>query len=204
VRIDHFRGIAAYWEVPAGDETALGGRWVTGPGEKLFAAAEAALGELPVVAEDLGEITPDVRALLADLGFPGMRILQFAFQDPDSSYLPHNLVKNCIVYTGTHDNDTTRGWFDALDAPAREKVLAYVGGDGSTIAWDLLRVAFTSLADRAIVPMQDVLGLGTDARMNRPGEATGNWTWRARGEDFTAERAAGLRKVLEVSGRLRT
>ncbi len=168
---------------------------------KLFAAVAETLGAVALVAEDLGGITPDVRALLAEAGFPGMRILQFAFGGPDQAYQPHNHVPNCVVYTGTHDNDTTRGWWEQLDEESRRRAVTYVGGDGSAIEWDLIRAAYTSVADLAIVPAQDVFGLGSEARMNTPGVGADNWAWRARRDDFTGDRAERLRFLARLTGR---
>ena len=201
VRLDHFRAFAAYWAVPAGDKTAANGRWLPGPGRKLFDAVRAELGNAPFVAEDLGTITPDVRRLLAKLGFPGMKVLQFAFYEADSPYLPHRHVPNAVVYTGTHDNDTTRGWWATLDPGARGRVADYLGSDGTAIEWDLIRAAYTSVADRAVVPLQDVFGLGSEARMNTPAEPEGNWSWRARDEDFRNDRNGRLRELAELTGR---
>jgi 4-alpha-glucanotransferase len=201
VRLDHFRAFAAYWAVPAGEKTAMNGRWLPGPGRKLFDAVRHELGKVPLVAEDLGTITPDVRRLLAKLGIPGMKVLQFAFYEADSPYLPHRHVPNAVVYTGTHDNDTTRGWWGTLDPGARRRVSAYLGSDGTGIEWDLIRAAYASVADRAIVPLQDVLGLGSEARMNTPAEAEGNWSWRARDEDFRNDRNGRLRDLAELTGR---
>jgi 4-alpha-glucanotransferase len=202
VRVDHFRGFAAYWSVPAGAKDASRGEWRPGPGEKLWRAVENALGALPVIAEDLGTITTDVEALRDALGMPGMKVLQFAFSEDDSPHLPHRHVTNSAVYTGTHDNDTARGWFAALPPGERDRVRDYLGSDGGEIEWDLIRAAYTSVADRAIVPLQDVFSLGGEARMNHPGTAGGNWTWRARDEDFTAERAARLKRLTELTGRI--
>jgi 4-alpha-glucanotransferase len=203
VRIDHFRAFAAYWSVPAGEETALNGRWVKGPGVALFAAVRKALGDVDIVAEDLGDITPDVRELLAGLGIPGMKVLQFAFSEDDSGYLPHNHVPRCVVYTGTHDNDTARGWFGGASDQERRRALEYLGATGQEIEWDLIRAAYESVAERAVIPAQDVFGLGSEARMNTPALAAGNWTWRARDGEFTAERAQRLRRLAEMTGRLR-
>jgi 4-alpha-glucanotransferase len=200
-RIDHFRGFAAGWSVPAAATSAIAGRWIPGPGLKLFEALRGALGDVPLVAEDLGVITGDVRSLLAALGIPGMRVLQFGFSENDSEHLPHRHVANCVVYTGTHDNDTTRGWFAALGSRERRRVLDYVGGDGRDIARDFIRAAFTSVAGLAVVPLQDVLGLGSEARMNTPGVGQGNWTWRARQGVLTPERAEGLGRIAAVAGR---
>ncbi len=201
VRIDHFRGFASYWAVPAGASTAAHGRWLPGPGRKLFEAVRAALGSLPIVAEDLGSITSDVQDLLADLGIPGMKVLQFGFSIPDGEDLPHCHVPNCVVYTGTHDNDTARGWYATLEDAARARVRDYLGSDGREIAWDLIRAAYTSVARRAIVPMQDVLGLGSDARMNTPARPSGNWEWRVGEGGFREEDAARLRRLAALTGR---
>jgi 4-alpha-glucanotransferase len=200
-RIDHFRGFAAGWSVPASETSAIAGRWVPGPGVKLFEAVRRELGDVPLVAEDLGVITDDVRALLAALGIPGMRVLQFGFSEDDSEHLPHRHVPNAVVYTGTHDNDTTRGWFAALAAPERRRVLDYVGGAGTDIAGDFIREASTSVARLAVVPLQDVLGLGSEARMNTPGVARGNWAWRAAPGVLTAERAELLKRLAVLTGR---
>ena len=203
LRIDHFRGFAAYWEIPAAEPTAVKGRWVEGPGQALFDALRAALGELPVIAEDLGVITPDVERLRDANGLPGMKVLQFAFggaaADP---YLPHNYVKNCVVYSGTHDNDTTLGWYRG--APERERDFArrYLARGDDNLAWEFVRLAFASAADLAIVPLQDVLGLGSAARMNTPGKAAGNWSWRFSWSEVPYWAAAQLREMAEVYGRL--
>jgi 4-alpha-glucanotransferase len=201
LRIDHFRAFAAYWSVPASEKTAMNGKWLPGPGRRLFDAVRAALGELPIVAEDLGVITDDVRDLLAALGIPGMKVLQFAFYEPDSEYLPHRHVENAVVYTGTHDNDTARGWYAALKPEERERVWDYLGSDGREIHWDLIRAAYASVARRAIVPMQDVLGLSSEARMNTPAEPAGNWSWRAADWGFRAEDAARLKRMAVLTGR---
>jgi 4-alpha-glucanotransferase len=201
VRIDHFRGFAAYWAVPAGETTARHGRWIPGPGEKLFTALRQALGGLPIVAEDLGVITPDVEALLAKVGVPGMKVLQFAFYERDSDYLPHRHVPNAVVYTGTHDNDTARGWFSALTEEEKGRVRDYLGTDGSRIAWDLIRAAYTSVCERAIVPMQDVLGFSSEARMNDPAKPGGSWSWRAPADAFRPDFALRLKRLAELSAR---
>jgi 4-alpha-glucanotransferase len=182
VRVDHFRGFEAYWRVPASSPTAAKGRWVKGPGRELFDALRTLLGELPLIAEDLGVITPPVEALRDSLGFPGMRVLQFAFGgDATNPHLPHNHVPNSVAYTGTHDNDTTAGWFATLPASERARVRRYVPEATSpkTAAWALIRETWKSVASIAIAPVQDVLNLGSAARMNTPGTATGNWRWRA-------------------------
>jgi 4-alpha-glucanotransferase len=202
VRLDHFRGFEACWEVPAGDATAENGRWVEGPGEGFFDAVRAAFGDLPVIAEDLGHITPGVVALRDWLELPGMKILQFAFGgSARHPYLPHNHVKNCVVYTGTHDNDTTRGWYASLTAKERHLVRRYLGVDGSDIAWDLIRAGYASVADTFIAPLQDVLDLGPEARMNHPGRPAGNWTWRLRSEQLTAAVRDRLKELVVTYGR---
>ena len=179
IRIDHFRGFEAYWEIPADEPTAIKGRWVEGPGATLFEAIKAALGELPIIAEDLGVITPAVEKLRDDFGLPGMKVLHFAWSDSANPFLPHNHPPNCVVYTGTHDNNTTRGWWEKeVDERARAFVNDYLGHDVDDIVWTLARVGMRSAARVFIMPMQDVLGLGADARMNTPGRPAGNWTWR--------------------------
>jgi 4-alpha-glucanotransferase len=187
VRLDHFRGFAAYWEIPAGKPTAETGRWVKGPGLDLFEALRRAAGNLPLIAEDLGYITPDVEALREQLALPGMRVLQFAFGDDSKNpYLPHHFEPNTVVYTGTHDNDTTHGWYETAAPKEKDLLKRYLGHAGSEPAWDLIRLAWSSVADYAIAPLQDVLNLGTEARMNLPGRPAGNWTWRFRAEALTA------------------
>ncbi len=192
IRVDHFRGFEAYWEVPANEETAINGKWVKAPGEDLFETVSRELGKLPIVAEDLGVITPEVEALRDRFGFPGMKILQFAFSDPSNAYLPHHHVPNCVVYTGTHDNDTTQGWYDAATPQERDFVRRYVGCDGTDATWDLIRLGMRSVADRAVFPLQDLLGLGSEARLNTPGKASGNWSWRYRAEVLTDALAGRL------------
>jgi 4-alpha-glucanotransferase len=213
VRLDHFRGFEACWEVAGDAETAVDGQWVKGPGAPFFEALRAALGELPIVAEDLGVITPEVEALRDGFGFPGMAILQFAFgSDPQGNgFLPHNFTQNEVVYTGTHDNDTIVGWWtggvgDSTRTAAEvetehARALAYVGGDGRGIHWDFIRTLLVSVADTAIVPLQDVLGAGSSARMNLPGRGHGNWRWRYAGSDLTPEIRKRLRAITEGSGR---
>ena len=181
VRIDHFRGFAACWEIPAGEPTAVRGRWVPGPGAALFQAIGEALGPLPIIAEDLGVITPDVEALRLAFGFPGMRILQFAWGDSafaERRFLPHRYTPDSVVYTGTHDNDTTLGWWAGADEATRRHLRDYLATDGHTVHWDLVHAASASVADTAIHPMQDVLGLDGGHRMNLPGTGEGNWGWR--------------------------
>ncbi len=202
VRLDHFRGFEAYWEIPADMPTAEVGRWVKGPGDDFFRTLERELGRLPIIAEDLGLITPEVEALRERWGFPGMKVLQFAFSGPDNPYLPHNYTHpNWVVYTGTHDNDTTVGWFESLDEKTRRFVHTYLARDGSDIAWDMMRLAWQSIAVLAIAPMQDVLRLGTEARMNFPGRPWGNWQWRMRADALTGELAQALAEMTCTYGR---
>jgi len=205
VRLDHFRAFEAYWEVPASETTAESGRWVKGPGEKLLETLQRALGRLPLIAEDLGLITPEVEALRDAFGQPGMKVLHFAFGDTASNpYLPHNHVPNCVVYTGTHDNDTTLGWFTSLNADERRVIERYLGHDSVDICWDLIRLAFSSVADTAIVPVQDLLCLGSESRMNTPGTPEGNWEWRLRPGALTLELARRLKRTTALYGRLNT
>lgn len=179
IRLDHFRGFAAYWKIKAGSPTAEVGIWEKGPGAALFTALEHALGELPIIAEDLGVITPDVVALREQFSFPGMCILQFAFGgDPADRFLPHNYARNSVVYTGTHDNDTTLGWFNASGSTERVFCLKYLGSDGTNITANMIRTIWSSVAAFAVAPMQDFLNLGTHARMNYPSKAVGNWCWK--------------------------
>lgn len=214
VRIDHFRGFEAYWEVPGDAPNAINGRWVKGPEHKLFYALQKALGEVPVIAEDLGLITPEVDRLREDFNFPGMRILQFAFGNDDRAdiFKPHGFPKNCVAYTGTHDNDTTVGWYNSKPGVGstrtqeeidreRHEIRVYLSVDGSEIQWDLIRCAFRSNANTAVVPMQDILGLGSEARMNTPGIAGGNWRWRFRWEQLQPWMVSRLRELTEQTGR---
>ena len=212
VRLDHFRGFAAYWEVPAEHETAEHGRWVEAPGREVFEAMKEALGgDLPIVAEDLGTITPDVHALRDEFDFPGMRVLQFAFGgDPHDTHLPHEYTRNTVAYTGTHDNDTVVGWFQQRsrpDAPEwerreRDLCLKYLGTDGTEINWDFIRAAQMSVAVISVAQLQDVLGLPSEARMNTPASAEGNWHWRYTAGALTDELAARLREMTWMYGRL--
>lgn len=179
VRLDHFRGFSGYWEVPAHMPTAEKGRWVPGPGAAIFDAIQRALGDLPIIAEDLGEITPDVVELREQFHLPGMKILQFAFStDASDPFLPHNYPPNCVVYTGTHDNDTSCGWYAAASNTEQDFLRRYLARSGDDISWDLIRAAWSSVAMYALAPMQDLLALGTEARMNFPGRPYGNWSWR--------------------------
>ena len=204
VRIDHFRGFEAAWEVPAGATTAVNGTWVKGPGSAVFTAIGQALGDrVPVMAEDLGLITDDVRALLAETRFPGMKVLQFAFGgDATNPYLPHNYVdRNCVVYTGTHDNDTTRAWFSQISEAERQHVVRYLGSDVGPVSERLMRLASSSIANTAVVPLQDVLDLGAEARVNTPGAPEGNWAWRVLPDQLDPTRAACLAELTALYGR---
>ncbi|NOY98132.1 MAG: 4-alpha-glucanotransferase, partial [Chloroflexi bacterium] len=201
VRLDHFRGFAGYWEIPADAPTAEEGRWVPGPGADFFNAVRDELGRLPIIAEDLGEITPDVVALRDQFDLPGMKILQFAFSGPDNLFLPHYYPENCVVYTGTHDNDTSRGWYEAASEHERDFVRRYLSVDGSDIAWDLIRAAWNSAAVFALAPMQDILSLGSEARMNYPSRPAGNWGWRMGGDALSADLQARLRDLNQSSRR---
>ncbi len=204
IRIDHFRGLRAYWAVPEGEDTAMNGEWVEAPGDELFEKIREDLGDLPVVAEDLGTITPDVEELRDRFDLPGMKILLFAFDSgPGNPYLPFNYWgRNWMVYTGTHDNNTTVGWFNERNDGAKQHIANYLGSispDG--IHWDLIRLASSSTANQAMFPLQDVMGLGEEARMNFPGKAEGNWAWRYRPEMLTTELSDRFRWVTEMYGR---
>ena len=217
VRVDHFRGFEAFWEIPGEDDTAVNGRWVKGPGARLFEAVRRELGELPVVAENLGVITPEVEAIREEFGFPGMAILQFAFgTDPQGpGFRPHNYHRDLVAYTGTHDNDTAVGWWRSTgegdstrtaEDVAAEKDYArrYLGSDGREVHWDMIRTLLASVADVAVVPLQDVLGLGSEARMNLPARPSGNWGWRFGAGDLTvahAERLADLATIYDRAPR---
>ncbi len=203
IRVDHFRGFQAYWAVKQGETTAMNGEWIEAPGEAFFQTVKQELGSLPILAEDLGVITPEVEALRDQFGFPGMKILQFAFgSGPDNPYLPFCYPRNCIVYTGTHDNDTTVGWFEQLQPHEKDSVLRYLGCTSSDgIHWDLIRLALASVADQAIFPLQDILGLGSASRMNSPGKAEGNWSWRYHPDALTPELGDRLRSLTETYGR---
>ena len=207
IRIDHFRGFEKYFEIPGGAKTAIDGRWVKGPGDRFFKVLLQALGKVPFIAEDLGYITPEVHALRDRWGFPGMRVLQFAFGDQSlqNPHKPHNFIRNCIVYTGTHDNDTTAGWFwQRTGDMARSEIemaLRYMGQSGADAVWSLIRLALSSVADIVILPMQDVLGLGTDARMNIPSTVENNWRWRMKENQPSPELAVKLREMNYMYGR---
>lgn len=200
VRIDHFRGFAAYWAVPYGEETAVNGEWLDGPGEKLFLAIEKELGkDLPIWAEDLGVITEDVRKLRDDFELPGMKILQFAFEDvEDNNMMPHHHTPNCICYTGTHDNDTTVGWYKNASKESQKKVRSYMNTGAATISWSFIKTALGSVAKYVIIPLQDVFSLDSEARMNMPGKAAGNWSWRFEKKDLDAYWADYLKKLTEM------
>jgi 4-alpha-glucanotransferase len=204
MRLDHFRGFAAYWEVPADQETAINGRWVAGPGAALFEAVRTALGTLPIIAEDLGLITPDVEELRDQFDFPGMKVLQFAFGGAaDDPFLPHNYGTHCVVYTGTHDNDTTAGWWQSTSERERTHAQLYLGSDGSDISWDFIRLALASVAEMAIIPLQDVFSLGNEARMNIPGNASGNWGWRYTNSMLNQQVIERLGTLTRLYGRVR-
>ncbi|MBI5623644.1 MAG: 4-alpha-glucanotransferase [Elusimicrobia bacterium] len=213
VRLDHFIGFQRYWEIPAGAETAVGGRWMPGPGEDIFRQALAVLKGGQLIAEDLGAVTDEVLRLRDTFGFPGMRVLQFGFgSDSRNVHLPHNFTPNSVVYTGTHDNDTAAGWFFGDEAPAEAKhreeykkerafVLRYMNSDGWEVHWDLIRLAMASIAKTAVFPAQDLLGLGDAARMNRPGKTEGNWLWRLEPGQLTHAIANRLADLTSTYGR---
>ncbi len=206
VRLDHFRGFESYWEIPAAEPTAVKGRWVEGPKDDLFRALRARLGDLPFIAEDLGMITPEVHALRDRLGIPGMKVLQFGFGDPGAHiYLPHKFEPNCVVYTGTHDNDTTAGWWAASARDEeRRAASSYIGEALDGAHWAFIRMAYTSVARLAIVPLQDVLGLGSATRMNTPSRSDGNWGWRVDAGALTREVAEKLGALTRVCDRAPT
>ncbi|MDQ7782761.1 MAG: 4-alpha-glucanotransferase [Desulfomonilaceae bacterium] len=206
VRIDHFRGFVGHWEVPAGEKTAMHGKWTAGPGSHFFRAVFDRFPELPIIAEDLGVITPDVVEVMEEFDFPGMKILLFAFGDDPATnpYIPHNLVRNCVAYTGTHDNNTARGWFeDEISEEERRRVLNYIGREvpPAEIHWELVRMVMMSVADTAVFPLQDVLGLGSEDRMNMPSVPNGNWRWRLRPEMLTDELRSRLLAMTQTYGR---
>ncbi len=202
IRLDHFRGFEAYWAIPAAEETAVNGEWVKAPGRELFGALGAALGDLPLVAEDLGLITPEVDALRLELEMPGMKVLQFGFGDKGAhTHLPHRYAPATVAYTGTHDNDTTQGWWNALGETERAAVEALVGPVNERPVWPMVRAAQASVAQVAVIPAQDLLELGPEARMNTPAVAAGNWSWRAPQGSWTPELAARLAALAEVTDR---
>jgi len=206
IRVDHFRGFMAYWEVPATETIAVDGQWVEAPGMDFFTRLSSAFPDLPIIAEDLGTITPDVWAAMEHFGFPGMKVLLFAFDDSlaQNAYAPHNHTRNAVVYTGTHDNNTARAWFETeLDDPGRLRLSRYIGREvtADTVHKELIRLAMMSVANTAIVPMQDLLGLGEWARMNRPATEKGNWQWRLAPEQLTASLTKQLKELTEIYGR---
>ncbi len=205
-RIDHFRGLVAYWEVEAGAPTALNGQWRPAPAERLLALAARRLGRLPVIAEDLGIIDAAVREVMRHWDLPGMRVLQFAFGDdfPDGAFLPHHHVRNCVVYTGTHDNNTVAGWFrNEADAAQKRRLFDYLGHkvDIANVCWEMIRLAMQSVADTVIIPFQDLLGLGEEARINHPARADGNWRWRLTEQQMAAAPAERLAHITKTFGR---
>jgi 4-alpha-glucanotransferase len=205
VRLDHFRGFAGYWEIPADQPTAEIGQWLPGPGKDFMTVLETALGDLPIIAEDLGVITPDVVDLRDSFSLPGMKILQFAFAGgPEDPFLPHNYPRNCVVYTGTHDNDTSLGWFKS--APQKEQAFAlkYLGINGQDLSWDMIRTIWRSVAMFALAPMQDLLSLGTEARMNYPGKQGRYWAWRITAADTSKELAQKLLEFNTIYSRKKT
>ena len=205
IRIDHFRGFDEYYAIPYGDETAENGEWMPGPGMDLFLKMKETLGDLPIIAEDLGFLTDTVRQLLKDSGYPGMKVLEFAFvAGEDSDYLPHNYDKNCVVYTGTHDNDTLQGWYQTLSEEDKEMTKEYLNNPytpDEEVHWDFISLAMRSVADTCIIPVQDYLGLGNKARINMPSTLGGNWMWRMKKGAFTDELIKKIRKTTEVCAR---
>lgn len=203
LRIDHFRGLESYWEIPATAKTAVSGQWRKAPGDELFQALRAEFGHLPLVAEDLGIITPAVDALREKHGLPGMKVLHFAFGgDAENLYLPHNHTVNSVIYTGTHDNNTTLGWLEEVDERTRNHIFDYLGSSPKQMPESLVRAAFASVAQLAVVPMQDVLALGGADRMNQPGVAKGNWRWRFRWDQVKPDLAGHYRHLLTLYGRV--
>jgi 4-alpha-glucanotransferase len=207
IRLDHFRGFEAYWAIPAADATAVNGKWVKAPGAALFQRLHDELGELPFIAEDLGMITGEVDALREQFGLPGMKVLQFGFSGRGAHiHLPHQFVTNTVAYTGTHDNDTTRGWWEhGTSETEKAAVHAYLGidphADGTTAVWPLIRATASSVAGLALYPLQDILELGSEARMNVPSHATGNWSWRCPENALTPALAKKLAALTEVTDR---
>ncbi len=202
IRVDHFRGFDAYWEVPASEKTAENGKWVKGPGSKLFKTILKELGELPILAEDLGFVTASVEALRDEFAFPGMKILQFAFDsDATNAFLPHNFPQNSVVYTGTHDNDTSIGWYTTAPEVEKHRVRVYTRSDGSEIQWELIRLGMLSVADQAIIPLQDYMNLGGEHRMNFPGTIGGNWIWRYTPEMLSSVNRDRIRQLIELGNR---
>ena len=202
VRIDHFRGFEAYWKVPAGSKTAEKGIWEKGPGKDIFDNLKRDMNELPIIAEDLGVITPEVDALREHCGFPGMKVLQFAFGGGvESRFLPHNYEHNAVVYTGTHDNDTTKGFYEKATDYEQDFMRKYMAVDGSDISWDLIRLAMMSVGTLSVYPLQDILSLSSHARMNLPGALGGNWEWRLVKDQLSGFEIARLGELTEIYGR---
>lgn len=205
VRIDHFRGFESYWQIPAFEKTAVNGKWITGPGKSFFDQVASEISGLEIIAEDLGTITPEVLELRDSLGYPGMKILQFAFDsDADNLYLPHNFeTTNCIVYSGTHDNDTSVGWYldENVAQESKNRLRRYANCDGTVIHKDFIRLAYSSVAKLAVIPLQDVLGFGSDCRMNTPSTSSGNWIWRCAPEFLRNDVAESLRLEIQFYGR---
>jgi 4-alpha-glucanotransferase len=203
VRLDHFRGFEAYWEIPVEAAGTESGRWVTGPGADFLEAARRALGHLPIIAEDLGLITSEVVALRDAFALPGMKVLQFAFDgDATHEYLPHNFERQCVVYTGTHDNDTTKGWYESAPDETQVFCRRYLGCNDENISWEMIKAAWSSVAEWAIAPMQDLLERGSEARMNFPSRAEGNWQWRITSDQLTSQLAERMREMNSLYGRL--
>ncbi len=202
IRVDHFRGLSAYWAIPFGDETAINGEWIDAPGKQLFDTLLCKLGDLPLIAEDLGAITPEVEQLRDTFDFPGMKILQFAFDsDEANEYLPHTYIKNCIAYTGTHDNNTVRGWWNSTTEENKQHVLDYLNCSENDVCWTLIRAVWSSVANIAIVPLQDLLELGEEGRMNTPGATANNWLWRFREDSLTNKLAEKMKKITTIYDR---
>ncbi len=202
LRIDHFRGLEAYWAIPYGEKTAVNGKWVKVPGEEMLKTVYEQLGEKPIIAENLGVITPEVEKIREAFNMPGMKILQFAFDsDEDNDFIPHNYDKNCVVYTGTHDNNTTTGWFKHIKPSDKQMMHDYFCLDENDPAWSLIRLAWSTVAMIAITPLQDLLRLGEEARMNFPGKSPGYWKWRYARKMLTAQHAKDLEKITRVYGR---
>lgn len=206
VRVDHFRGFDEYYSIPFGEETAMYGQWEKGPGISIFKKMEEVFGNVDIIAEDLGFLTPSVLKLVEDTGFPGMKVLQFAFDSREkSNYLPCYYGQNCVVYTGTHDNDTVKGWYEKLDEADKRLSVDYMNNASTPdeeIHWDFIRLAQSSVADLCVIPLQDYLGLGSEARINTPSTLGGNWTWRMSRDEFTEDIIRKCRKMTELYGRL--
>lgn len=203
IRVDHFRGFEAYWEVPATEKNAVNGTWKKAPGKRFFNTIQKKLGRLPIIAEDLGVITPEVDELRDAFNFPGMKVLQFAFgSDADNQYLPHNYPKNCVVYSGTHDNDTTLGWYQSAPTEEAHRARVYTRSNGTEMNWEFIRLAMLSSADQAIFPLQDFMNLGSEHRMNKPGTTQNNWNWRYTQEMLENTDKAHIRFLAELSNRI--